>query len=73
MLCLQSELEAELAEELASYGIDPSAQGLTDGQLAEAMAELERRRAGGWAGQRSAVASWDNLGQAVADQSCGSL
>lgn len=43
----QSELEAELAEELASYGIDPGAQDLTDSQLAEAMAELGRRRAGG--------------------------
>ncbi|PRW44309.1 zinc finger DZIP1L-like [Chlorella sorokiniana] len=42
---LQGELEAELAEELASYGIDPGAQGLTGDQLAEAMAELERRRA----------------------------
>lgn len=55
-LCLlvnpQSELEAELAEELASYGIDPGAQGLTDSQLAEAMAELERRRAGGLAQER---------------------
>lgn len=43
----QGELEAELAEELASYGIDPGAQGLTDSQLTEALAELERRRAGG--------------------------
>lgn len=48
----QGELEAELAEELASYGIDPGAQGLADSQLAEAMAELERRRAGGLAQER---------------------
>ena len=44
--CLQAELEAELAEKLASYGIPAGAQGLTDSQLAAAMAELERRRAG---------------------------
>ncbi|EFN55152.1 hypothetical protein CHLNCDRAFT_52479 [Chlorella variabilis] len=38
------ELEAELAAELASYGLDPAAQQLSDSQLEAAMAQLERRR-----------------------------
>lgn len=44
-LCLQVELEAELASELASFGLDPAAQQLSDSQLAEATAQLQRRRA----------------------------
>ena len=40
----QEELEAELAAELASYGLDPAAQQLSDSQLEAAMAQLERRR-----------------------------
>lgn len=41
---LQAELQAELEDELRGYGISPRAQRLTDGQLADAAAELERRR-----------------------------
>lgn len=44
-LLLQVELEAELTEELHSFGISPQDEGLTDRQLSEAMAELEQRRA----------------------------
>lgn len=44
-LCAQAELGAELEEELRSFGISPQAHGLTDSQLCEAAAELERRRA----------------------------
>jgi hypothetical protein len=42
---MQGELEGELAAELASYGLNPSAHGLTDRQCSQAMAELEKRRA----------------------------
>ena len=41
---IQEELQIELEQEMASYGIDPTAQGLTDDQYADAMAELGRRR-----------------------------
>ena len=41
---LQGELDAELARELQSYNIDPLAEGMTDDQYADAMAELKRRR-----------------------------
>lgn len=46
---VQGELQGELAAELAGYGLDPGAEGLSETQLSQAMRELERRRAGGWA------------------------
>ncbi|KAK9806976.1 hypothetical protein WJX72_009222 [[Myrmecia] bisecta] len=42
---VQEDLEAELREELESYGIDPYAEGLTKAQYQAAMGELEKRRA----------------------------
>ena len=40
----QGELEDELAAELASYGLDPAAQGLPDRHYERALSELEARR-----------------------------
>lgn len=41
----QGELGEELAAELASYGIDPAATGMTGEALHAARAEMGRRRA----------------------------
>ena len=40
----QDELQEELTQELATYDIDPFAEGLPDEQYTTAMAELARRR-----------------------------
>jgi hypothetical protein len=48
-LCLQEELEAELAAQLATFGLPPRADRLSSSQLEQALAELERRRRGAWA------------------------
>jgi hypothetical protein len=42
--CLQGELNSEVERELASYGISPKAQRMTDAQFRAAMQELEARR-----------------------------
>lgn len=42
---MQGELGTEVDRELATYGISPGAQGISDGQFAAAMEELKARRA----------------------------
>ena len=42
---MQDELQEELAQELASYDIDPFAEGLTDEQYTVATSQLADRRA----------------------------
>ncbi|KAL4858785.1 Zinc finger protein Dzip1 [Chlorella vulgaris] len=46
---LEEELEAELAAQLATFGLPPRADRLSSSQLEQALAELERRRGGAWA------------------------
>ena len=59
---LQGELDAELARELQSYNIDPLAEGLTDDQYADAMAELKRRREAALVGKsRAELARVDHM------------
>lgn len=41
---MQDELQEELAQELVTYNIDPMAEGLTDEEYSQAMADLGRRR-----------------------------
>ena len=55
---LQGELDAELARELQSYNIDPLAEGMTDDQYADAMAELNRRREAALVGKGRAELAW---------------
>ena len=59
---LQGELDAELARELQSYNIDPLAEGMTDDQYADAMAELKRRREAALVGKsRGELARVDHM------------
>ena len=59
---LQGELDAELARELQSYNIDPLAEGMTDDQYADAMAELKRRREAALLGKsRAELARVDHM------------
>ena len=41
---MQDELQEDLAQEMASYNIDPLAEGMSDEQYSHAMTELARRR-----------------------------
>ena len=48
---LQDELQEEVAQEMATYNLDPFVEGMTDDQYTSAMAELARRRAALLAGK----------------------